>query len=93
MNRANEQYGAVAQLGSSYRRRAWRDAHRRIAECHDVLAYAALISLNHDLNKEHPGSADPGDGLNVAFVSSATALHLACNSPHLECGPTLVQAQ
>ncbi len=37
-----------------------------IAECHESLADAALISLDHDLNKERPDSPDPGDGLEVA---------------------------
>ena len=31
-----------------------------IAECHEVLADAALISLDHDLNKKTPESLDPG---------------------------------
>ena len=37
-----------------------------IAECHEVLSDAVLISLDHDLNKEHDHSTDPGDGLAVA---------------------------
>ena len=37
-----------------------------IAECHEHLADTALISLDHDLNKECPESPDPGDGLSVA---------------------------
>lgn len=57
---------AVAQLGPAYRVRHWRDSNRLIAECHEVLADAALISLDHDLNKEHPDSPDPGDGVQVA---------------------------
>jgi ADP-ribosylglycohydrolase len=57
---------AVAQLGPAYRLRTWRDAHRMIAECHEVLADAALISLDHDLNKETSESPDPGDGVDVA---------------------------
>lgn len=57
---------AVAQLGPSYRLRVWHDAHCMIAECHEVLADTALISLDHDLNKERPESPDPGDGLEVA---------------------------
>ncbi len=57
---------AVAQLGSVSRLRTWRDAHRMTAECHEVLADAALISLDHDLNKETPESPDPGDGVEVA---------------------------
>jgi len=57
---------AVAQLTPEYQLRHWRDAHRMIAECHDVLADAALISLDHDLNKEKDDSPDPGDGLDAA---------------------------
>ena len=57
---------AVSQLGPAYRLRTWRDAHRMMAECHEVLADAALISLDHDLNKETPESPDPGDGVDVA---------------------------
>jgi hypothetical protein len=41
---------AVARLGPSYQLRAWRDANRMMAECHEWLADAALISLDHDLN-------------------------------------------
>jgi len=57
---------SVAKLGPGYRLVAWRDAHRMIAECHEYLADAALISLDHDLNKEQPDSPDPGDGVEVA---------------------------
>ena len=61
---------AVAQLGPSFRIRAWRDAHRMMAECHEVLADAALISLDHDLKKETPESPDPGDGVDaVSFLA------------------------
>jgi ADP-ribosylglycohydrolase len=65
-DRLREFEGAVVELGAPYRLRIWRDAHRMIAECHDVLADAALISLDHDLNKERDDSADPGDGVQVA---------------------------
>jgi ADP-ribosylglycohydrolase len=57
---------AVEKLGPSYRLISWRDANRMIAECHGFLADAALISLDHDLNKEHADSPDPGDGVDVA---------------------------
>ena len=57
---------AVAQLGPSYRLRVWRDAYRMIAECHEVLVDAALVSLDDELNKETPESPDPGDGVDVA---------------------------
>ena len=57
---------AVSQLGPGLRLRTWRDAKRMMAECHEVLHDAALISLDHDLNKETPDCADPGDGLEVA---------------------------
>jgi hypothetical protein len=57
---------AVAQLGPEYQLHHWRDAHRMIAECHEVLANAALISLDHDLNKETDDSPDPGDGVDAA---------------------------
>ncbi len=56
---------AVAELGD-YHVRSWRDAGRMIAECHEALADVALISLDHDLNKEHDHSPDPGDGVQVA---------------------------
>jgi hypothetical protein len=42
----------------------WRSAHCMIAEIAEVLATAALISLDHDLEPED--SSDPGDGLDVA---------------------------
>src|SRR6267142_2524123 len=57
---------AVAQLAANYKLRIWRDAERMMAECHEVLADAALISLDHDLNKEKDDSPDPGDGVQVA---------------------------
>lgn len=57
---------AVEKIGLSYRLIAWRDANRMIAECHEFLADAALISLDHDLNKENADSLDPGDGVDVA---------------------------
>jgi ADP-ribosylglycohydrolase len=57
---------AVRQLGPDYRLRVWRDTERMIAEFHEVLADAALISLDHDLTKEHDDSPDPGDGVQVA---------------------------
>jgi ADP-ribosylglycohydrolase len=65
-DRLREFESAVTQLGPSYRLRSWRDANRMIAECHDALADAALISLDHDLNKEYDHSPDPGDGVDVA---------------------------
>jgi CheY-like chemotaxis protein len=65
-DRLREFETAVVQLGPSYRLRAWRDAHRMIAECHEALVDAALISLDHDLNKENDHSPDPGDGVQVA---------------------------
>jgi hypothetical protein len=65
-DRLREFESAVHQLGSSYRLRTWRDANRMMAECHDALGDAALISLDHDLNKEHDHSPDPGDGVAVA---------------------------
>jgi ADP-ribosylglycohydrolase len=57
---------AVKSLENQYRLISWRDANKMIAECHAYLADAALISLDHDLNKEHPQSPDPGDGVQVA---------------------------
>jgi ADP-ribosylglycohydrolase len=61
---------AVARLGPAYRLHVWRDANRMMAECHEFLADAALISLDDDLNKETPDSTDPGDGIKVAsFVA------------------------
>lgn len=57
---------AAACLGSQYTLHAWRDANRMMAECHSVLPGAALISLDHDLNKENEDSPDPGDGVSVA---------------------------
>ena len=65
-DRLREFEGAVAQLGPSYRLRSWRDANQMIAECHEVLAHVALISLDHDLNKEHDHSPDPGNGVVAA---------------------------
>jgi ADP-ribosylglycohydrolase len=57
---------AVENLGPPYRLISWRDANRMMAECHEFLADTALISLDHDLNKEFADSPDPGDGLEVA---------------------------
>ena len=61
---------ALSQLGPDLRLRSWRDAKRMMAECHEVLHDAVLISLGHDLNKETPGCIDPGDGLEVATFLS-----------------------
>jgi hypothetical protein len=55
--------GAVSQLGPGLRLQTWRDAKRMMAECHEVLHDAALISLDHDLNKETPDCVDPGMAL------------------------------
>ena len=57
---------AVNQLGAEFQLRSWRDANQMIAECHQVLAETALISLDHDLDKEHEHSPDPGDGVQIA---------------------------
>ena len=57
---------AVAQLAPDYRLRIWRDAERMMTQCHKDLADVALISLDHDLNKEKEDSPDPGDGVQVA---------------------------
>lgn len=57
---------AVAGLDEGYRLRVWRDAARMMGECHADLADVALISLDHDLNKEKDDSPDPGDGVQVA---------------------------
>ena len=66
---------AVAQLGPQYQLFYWRDAHRMIAECHTTLASACLISLDNDLDKEHPHSSDPGEGVHVAeFLSKLPCL-------------------
>ena len=62
---------AMSQLGPLYRLRTWCDANRMIAECDEMLADAALISLDHDLNKEHEDSADPGDGVQAARFLAA----------------------
>ena len=47
-----------------------------IAECHEVLADAALISLDYGLNKETPGWPDPGDRVDVASFLARFALPL-----------------
>ena len=66
---------AVSQLGPSLHLRTWRDTKLMMAECHDVLHDAVLISLDHDLNKEKPDSSDPGDGLDVArFLARLPAI-------------------
>src|SRR3954470_16053523 len=66
---------AVRQLGGAFKLRVWRDTARMMAECHEFLADAALISLDHDLTKEHQDSPDPGDGVQVAeFFARLPAL-------------------
>src|SRR5271157_2866562 len=57
---------AVSKLGPAYEVRVWRDANRMMGQCHEFLADTALISLDHDLNKECADSPDPGDGVEVA---------------------------
>src|SRR5687767_6355904 len=65
-DRPREFEAAVGRLGLPYQMRGWRDANRMMAECHMALADAALISLDHDLNKENDNCPDPGDGVAVA---------------------------
>ena len=57
---------AVRQLGEELRLKIWRNASSMVAECDEFLSDTALISLDHDLNPDHPGAADPGTGLDVA---------------------------
>lgn len=44
----------------------WPDAPSMIRELPDWLGRARLISLDHDLNPQHPDSPDPLTGLEVA---------------------------
>ena len=51
----------------------WRDAHRMADEVGPCLASARLISLDHDLEPEAPGSPDPGAGV---VAAKALVAHL-----------------
>jgi hypothetical protein len=57
---------AVASLGRAFSVQIWNDAPTMIAELPSVLNRACLISLDHDLNPQTNGAADPGTGLEVA---------------------------
>jgi ADP-ribosylglycohydrolase len=57
---------AVPILMPGCQLRVWRDAPSFIAEAEEWFPRAALISLDHDLNPQPGGSADPGTGLEVA---------------------------
>jgi ADP-ribosylglycohydrolase len=57
---------AVAQLGSDFDVKFWRDAHSMCKECEKSFPTAALISLDHDLNAIPGTTMDPGTGLEVA---------------------------
>ena len=75
VDRINGFTAAVKELGAPYRLVCWKDANQFISECHESLADAALISLDHDLNKESDQSPDPGDGLAVAgFLARLPAI-------------------
>ncbi len=56
----------VAELGSSFELKVWRDAPSMIAECEAFFSTAVLISLDHDLNPMPGATLDPGTGLDVA---------------------------
>jgi hypothetical protein len=56
----------VGSLGSEWSVRAWRDAPRMIGEVDRYLEDACLISLDHDLYKDHASDSDPGSGRLVA---------------------------
>lgn len=56
----------VPRLGADWDLRAWRDAHRMLAEIHGHLDDAMLISLDHDLLKDAPTDPDPGTGCMIA---------------------------
>lgn len=60
---------AVRALGPDWTLHLWHEAPTMIAQCGDLLADAALISLDHDLlpRAGAPADIDPGDGLAVAM--------------------------
>ncbi len=60
---------AVHALGPDWTLHLWHEAPTMIAQCGDLLADAALISLDHDLlpRAGAPADTDAGDGLQVAM--------------------------
>ncbi len=58
----------------------WPDAPAMIRELPDWLGRARLISLDHDLNPQHPESPDPLTGLEVAVFLA----------PHTPCCPVIL---
>lgn len=64
--RIAEFQAAVAQLEPAAELRLWREAHAFMVEAGPFLHRAALISLDHDLNRLPGATRDPGDGLEVA---------------------------
>lgn len=61
---------ALRRIAPGLPLRVWRDAHAMIREAGPLLASAAVISLDHDLEPE-PGGPDPGDGYMVALWLAA----------------------
>jgi hypothetical protein len=81
-----ERFAAVLQdLDSALPLRVWRDAHAMIREAGPLLPFAALISLDHDLEPE-PGASDPGDGYMVAkwLVSQSVVCPVVVHSSNGE---------
>lgn len=60
-HRARRFLAAISAIG--WRARVWQNAHVMMEELPDVVAGAAVISLDHDLIDHR---SDPGDGLMVA---------------------------
>ena len=57
---------AMAEIGSGFDLKIWRDAHSMVAECAEFFPSTALICLDHDLNPQPGVTTDPGTGLDVA---------------------------
>ena len=58
---------AAASIAPDLPVRFWRSAHAMIADLTEGLEHAAIISLDHDLNRFGDGP-DPGTGYDVAKV-------------------------
>jgi ADP-ribosylglycohydrolase len=62
---------ATTALGKGWGVQVWRDAATMIAECEGFLEKAAVISLDHDLERQPGAAHDPGTGLEAASFLAA----------------------
>jgi hypothetical protein len=62
---------ALLRVEPALQLRLWRSAWGMIREVKELLPTARLISLDHDLDPDQEGGADPGTGWDVTKVLAA----------------------